>query len=154
MISFSDSVQADSSKWKICDPEEVFSDFSSRTSTAIANVNNNPSKQIIFFFSLSLFSRSRSSISILTPSFECNEVRYVKKLIHPLGSRSSTLLSLLFFSNSSTLVRFIHLNSNAQFLSHFSKIEQERERDGRRIEEWENKETFSCKQRERKNDKP
>jgi len=56
MISFSDSIQNDSSKWKDCATEELFSDFSVPTSTPIANVNNNQSKQTLFFslFSLSL----------------------------------------------------------------------------------------------------
>ena len=44
MISFSDSVQNDTFKKKNNDVEELFSDFSLRTSTPIANVNNNKSK--------------------------------------------------------------------------------------------------------------
>ena len=84
MVSFSESIQKDSSKWNDCVSEELFSDFS----VPIPNVNNNQSKQIHFF------SRSRS----LTPFFECDEVLlYVNELIHPLASRSSALSSLLFF---------------------------------------------------------
>jgi hypothetical protein len=63
MISFSDSAQNDTSEEKNNAIEELFSDFSILTSTPIANVNNNRSKQTLLFFSL-----------CLTPSFECDEV--------------------------------------------------------------------------------
>jgi hypothetical protein len=51
MISFSDSVQNDSSKSENNIIEELFNDFSMLTSTPIATVNNNESKQTVFFFS-------------------------------------------------------------------------------------------------------
>jgi len=54
MISFSDSVQNDSSKRENNGIEELFSDFSILTSTAAVSVNNNQSKQTLLF-SLSPF---------------------------------------------------------------------------------------------------
>jgi hypothetical protein len=53
MISFSDSVQNGPPKRENNSIEELFTDFSMQTSTPIATVNNNQSKQTVFFFCLS-----------------------------------------------------------------------------------------------------
>lgn len=50
MISFSDSVQNDTPKKGNNNTEELFSDFSTLTSTPTANVNNDRGRQTKFLF--------------------------------------------------------------------------------------------------------